>query len=52
MRAVHATGTLEAAGQEPDQDPRDAEAKHSISGVAVTWDAEQIFYLPASAGRS
>ncbi len=28
-----------------------ASAKHKVSGIAVTWDAEHIFFLPASAGE-
>ena len=39
------------AKQEPVPDARDlVSAKHKITGVAITWDAEQVFYLPASRG--
>ena len=41
------------AEQEPVQDAQDlVSAKRKMIGVAVTWDAEQIFFLPASRGAT
>jgi len=48
---MHTTGTLDAADQKADVDTENpVSAKHKVSGFAVTWDAEHIFFLPASAG--
>jgi len=48
---MHTTGTLDAADQRADVDIEGPVlAKHKVSGVAVTWDAEHIFFLPASTG--
>ena len=52
---VCATGTrsLEVAEQEPGQDAQDpVSAKCKMIGVAVAWDAQQIFFLPASLGTA
>ena len=41
------------AEQEPVQDAQDnVSISHKMIGVAVTWDAEQIFFLPASTGTA
>ena len=50
---TRSAGAVEAAGQAADMDLQPSlslSAKHRISGVAVTWDAEHLFFLPASAG--
>ena len=44
-------GALKAAGEAADVDLEPSiSAKHRIAGIAVTWDAEHIYFLPASAG--
>ena len=41
------------AEQDSIQDAQDTvSANHKMIGVAVTWDAEQIFFLPASSGTA
>ena len=41
------------AEQEPVQDAQDpVSASHKMTGIAVTWDAEQIYFLPASSGAA
>ena len=41
------------AEQEPVQEAQDSvPATHKITGVAVTWDAKQIFFLPVSTGTA
>ena len=57
VSALHACGTgTKSPGvveQEPVQAAQDAvSAKYKITGVAVTWNAEQIFFLPASRGTA
>lgn len=50
---ITGTRSLEAAEQEPIQDAQDTvSANHKMIGVAITWDAEQIFFLPASSGAA
>ena len=39
------------AEQEPVQDAQDpVPARHKITGVAITWDADQILFLPVTMG--
>lgn len=48
---LHITGAIEAAGQASDVDWQPSvSAKHKISGFAVTWDAEHLYFVPASTG--